>query len=71
MARSMGLDIGDRRIGVALGDPGGMLATPLTIVVRGEDEAADCRDIADIITQNQVDTVIVGLPYNMDGTLGQ
>jgi len=71
MARSMGLDMGDRRIGVALGDPGGMLATPLTIVVRGEDEETDCRAIADLITQNQVDMVIVGLPYNMDGSLGQ
>ncbi len=70
MARSLGLDIGDSRIGVALSDPQGILATPLTIIHR-EDEAADCRAIADIITQNQVEMVIVGLPYNMDGSLGQ
>jgi len=69
MARSLGLDIGDSRIGAALSDPQGILATPFTIIHR-KDEAADCRAIADIITQNQVEQVIVGLPYNMDGSLG-
>ncbi|MFC1870210.1 Holliday junction resolvase RuvX [Chloroflexota bacterium] len=66
----MGLDIGDKRIGVALSDPQGILASPFTIIER-RDEAADVAAITGIIDQNQVNRVIVGLPLSMDGGLGQ
>ena len=68
--RNLGLDIGDKRIGVALSDPLGILASPLTIIHR-QDEAADFEAIASIITQYQVGQIIVGLPRSMDGTLGK
>jgi putative Holliday junction resolvase len=68
--RSLGLDIGDRRIGVALSDPTGILATPLTIIER-QDERQDIQVIVDIINQHQVKQVIVGLPRSMDGTIGE
>ena len=68
--RNLGLDIGDKRIGVALSDPLGILASPLTIIHR-QDEAADFEAIASIITQYQVGQIIVGLPYSMDGNLGE
>jgi putative Holliday junction resolvase len=67
--RSLGLDIGDKRIGVALSDPGGILASPLTII-DGEDEGAAVEAITDIINEQQVRQVVVGLPRSMDGTLG-
>ena len=51
--RVLGLDIGDRRIGVALSDPGGILASPLTVINR-RDESLDIEAIADIIRQKQV-----------------
>lgn len=70
MARSLGLDIGDKRIGVALSDPQGILASPLTIINR-KDEAADIEAIIDIIGQHQVGQIIVGLPRSMDGSLGR
>jgi putative Holliday junction resolvase len=68
--RSLGLDIGDKRIGVALSDPGGLLASPLTIINRSH-EAADIKAITDIVSQYQVEQIIVGLPRSMDGSLGE
>lgn len=66
----MGLDIGDKRVGVALSDPGGILASPLTIINRNE-EKADMQAITDIIDRNQVSLIIAGLPYSMDGSIGK
>ena len=68
--RSLGLDIGDKRIGVALSDPAGILASPLTII-NCRDNAADVAAITDIISRQQVKQVIVGLPRSMDGSLGK
>jgi len=68
--RSLGLDIGDRRIGVALSDPDGILASPLTIINRS-DESLDIEAIIDIIKRQEVGRVIVGLPYSLDGSLGE
>ncbi|MCL0057978.1 Holliday junction resolvase RuvX [Dehalococcoidales bacterium] len=68
--RSLGLDIGDKRIGVALSDPEGILASPLTIINRSE-EKADIEAITNIITQHQVKQIVVGLPRSMDGSKGK
>ena len=67
ITRSLGLDIGDRRIGVALSDPLGILASPLTIINR-TDEKADIEAIIDITRQNQVGRIIA---LSMDGSLGK
>jgi len=66
----LGLDVGDRRIGVALSDPEGILASPLKIIDCSE-EKADIAAIIDIVNHNQVGQIIVGLPRSMDGSLGQ
>jgi len=68
--RSLGLDIGDRRIGVALSDPEGILASPFTIINR-RDESLDIEAITDIISQQQVGQIVVGLPRSLDGSLGR
>jgi putative Holliday junction resolvase len=68
--RTLGLDIGDSRIGVALSDPLGILASPLTIINR-DDDAATIGKITDIICENEVGRVIAGLPLNMDGSQGE
>ena len=68
--RSLGLDIGDRRIGVALSDPEGILASPFTIIDCG-DESSAIKAIAEIIRQQGVGQVIVGLPRSLDGSLGR
>jgi len=68
--RTLGLDIGDKRIGVALSDPEGWLATPLTII-NCQGDMADIKAITEIVRQQAVARVIVGLPRLMDGSLGQ
>ncbi len=68
--RSLGLDIGDKRIGVALSDPEGILASPLTVINR-RNESLDIEAITDIVSQKQVEQIVVGLPLSMDGSLGR
>jgi putative Holliday junction resolvase len=68
--RSLGLDIGERRIGVALSDPDGILASPLTIINR-TDESLDIEAIIDVVKSKDAGRVIVGLPYSLDGSLGE
>jgi putative Holliday junction resolvase len=67
--RSLGLDVGDVRIGVALSDPEGILASALSVVERKDDSLA-IKDIIDIINQQEVERIIVGLPRSLDGRLG-
>ncbi len=55
---------------MALSDPGGILASPFTIVNR-KDEKQDIEAIADIVSQNQVERIVVGLPLSMDGSVGR
>jgi putative Holliday junction resolvase len=68
--RCLGLDIGERRIGVALSDPDGILASPLTIINR-TDESLDIEAIIDVVKSKDAGRVIVGLPYSLDGSLGE
>ncbi len=65
--RALGLDVGEVRIGVALSDEGGSIASPLTTVRRG---AGDLDALRDLVTKWEVDTVVVGLPTGMSGREG-
>ena len=67
--RILGLDIGDKRIGVALSDPTGILASPLTIIDRTTDDRA-IDDILKIVTERGVKRIVVGLPCSRDGSIG-
>ena len=66
----MGLDIGDKRIGVALSDPQGILASPFAIIDR-RDERLDIEAITSIVNEHQVKQIIVGLPRSMNGSIGK
>ena len=66
----MGLDIGDKRIGVALCDPDEILASPHSTIVRKTDEQA-IQSIIDIALQNNVKCIVAGVPYSMDGSIGK
>ena len=67
--RCLGLDVGNKKIGVALSDPQGILASPLTIINRTE-EKIYIEAILSIVDRNQVGQIIVGLPLSMDGSIG-
>jgi putative Holliday junction resolvase len=68
--RIMGLDIGDKRIGVAVSDPTQILATPLKTIVRKDDESA-VFEIAALINQHGIGRLVIGLPYLLDGSVGE
>ncbi len=65
----LGLDIGERRIGIAFGDSALLLATPVDVLERGTFEQ-DVRVLAEFVRRFEVARCVVGLPRNMDGTQG-
>jgi len=68
--RSLGLDVGDKRTGVAISDPQGILATPLTVLV-SKDEDALIDEILKLVEQYKAECVVVGLPRRLNGELGK
>jgi len=68
--RFMGLDIGSHTIGMALSDELGMTAQSLKTIKRKSMEE-DLREIKRVIDQFKIEKIVVGLPKNMDGTLGK
>ena len=70
MARAVALDIGTRRIGVALSDSGGTVATPYEVVTRSGDRSVDHRRIAALVEEAGAEVVVVGLPLSLDGSAG-
>jgi len=68
--RTLGLDVGERWIGVALSDPLGILASPLTRIERTDDEAA-VKAIAELVGKHEARAVVAGLPYSLNGNVGQ
>ena len=67
--RIMGLDIGSKWIGVALSDPIGILATPLTRISATPVEQT-VEEIKRLISDNDVARIVAGMPYSMDGSTG-
>ncbi|EJO5348040.1 Holliday junction resolvase RuvX [Clostridium botulinum] len=67
--RILGLDIGDRTIGVAISDPLGFTAQGIT-TIRRKSQSYDLEEIKKICDKYEVDTIVSGLPKNMNGTLG-
>lgn len=65
----LGLDYGDRRIGVALSDAFGWTAQGLEMIERKSDDDA-VRRICELVRQHDVEAIVVGLPKNMNGTIG-
>ena len=68
--RILGLDVGDKRIGVALSDPMGILASTLTVMERKSSDA-DFEAILDLVRKHEVGCIVVGLPRSMDGHIGK
>jgi putative Holliday junction resolvase len=68
--RVVGLDLGGRRIGVAVSDASGTVATPHSVLERSGDTATDHATIAAVIAELGAERVVVGLPLSLDGTVG-
>ncbi len=69
MKRILGLDLGQKTIGVAISDPLGFTAQGLTTIRRSNKEK-DIEDLRKICDDYKVETVVLGLPKNMNGTIG-
>jgi putative Holliday junction resolvase len=73
--RRLGVDVGKVRVGVALSDPDGILASPLVTVPRDMGAAADSvpadiAELARLVREHEVVQVVVGLPVRLDGSEG-
>jgi putative Holliday junction resolvase len=69
LVSALGLDVGQKRIGVAGCDGTGLIATGITTIERSS-FLADVEQIQQLVNQRQVQVLVVGLPYSMDGSLG-
>ncbi len=67
--RILGLDVGERRVGIAISDSTGTVARPLQTLVRGSREE-DLAAIAALVAEHDVGLVVVGQPLSLDGTEG-
>ena len=67
----MGLDLGDKTLGVALSDPMGWTAQGLEVIRREGNTEREMKRLREIVSQYEVEKIIVGLPKNMNGTLGE
>lgn len=68
--RAVGVDLGSKRIGVALSDSAGTLATPYEVVQRSKDRQGDHRRLAALVDEAEAEVVVVGVPYSLDGGVG-
>lgn len=66
--RLLGVDLGDKRIGLAMSDADGKLAGPLKTLNRN---GGEIEEILKIVKSEDIGMVVVGLPLNMDGSLGE
>lgn len=67
--RILGLDIGTKRIGVAISDPLGMFSCEVGLVLRKADKEAQC-EIKKICSEYGVRKIVIGVPYNADDSIG-
>jgi len=69
--RIMGIDLGDKRIGIAISDPLGWTAQGVEVIRRDGNQGRDMSRIKELAASYDVERVVVGLPRNMNGTLGE
>jgi putative Holliday junction resolvase len=67
--RLLALDVGDRRVGVAVSDEAGLLATPLT-VIRRKSKVEDFCKVARLVREQGAERLVIGHPLNADGSAG-
>jgi putative Holliday junction resolvase len=70
MERFIGMDVGKKRIGVAVSDPLGITAQPLKVVVR-DGQGSEWISLKDLVDEYAPSLAVIGLPLNMNGTEGE
>jgi putative Holliday junction resolvase len=69
MPRSLGLDIGNRRIGVAISDASKLIARPLGVIDRKNEDAL--ARLSELLREYAPDEIVIGMPYRADGGIGE
>ena len=67
--RLLALDVGDRRIGVAVSDSLGILASPVTTIQRRSEER-DLRAVLELVAEHEAGGIVVGIPFSLSGERG-
>lgn len=70
MTRSLGVDLGSKRIGIAISDSAGTVATPIDVVHRSRSRAVDHEAILALAREWEAEVIVIGLPLQLDGTVG-
>ncbi len=68
--RALGIDLGSKRIGIAVSDRSGTIASPLTVLQRSGHRHLDHQRILALVLEEEAELVVVGLPLQMDGKIG-
>ena len=68
--RALGIDLGSKRIGIAVSDRTGTIASPLTMIPRSGSVTRDHEQIRKLAVEEEAELLVVGLPINMNGSLG-
>ena len=74
--RVLGIDLGERRVGVAVSDPDGVVATPYTVIELPTKSSSKtnsevlCRKLLEMALEIKAEAVVVGMPLSLDGTSG-
>jgi putative Holliday junction resolvase len=71
VGRVMGVDLGSKRIGIALSDRSGTIASPFTVIQRSGSVKKDHHAITALVMEEECERVVVGLPLSMDGSIGR
>ena len=69
--RVLALDLGSKRIGVAVSDRSGTIATPLVVLQRSGRQRTDHERIKALVDEEEAERVVVGLPLSMNGSIGK
>ena len=68
--RALGIDLGSKRIGIAVSDRSGTIASPLLVLQRSGSTRRDHEAIRDLAVEEEAEMLVVGLPLNMNGSSG-
>lgn len=68
--RALGVDLGSKRIGIAVSDRSGTIASPLTMIPRSGSPRRDHTAIAALAAEEEATMIVIGLPLNMNGSAG-
>jgi putative Holliday junction resolvase len=68
--RALGVDLGSRRIGLALSDPTATVASPYDVVIRSGDRSRDHVAVVNAARESGAQTIVVGLPLSLSGNAG-